>query len=54
MTRAHASLQSEELARSVSSGVHKCIAFGQEAAKEAAQFIREKVEQEKSQSKHKG
>jgi uncharacterized protein involved in exopolysaccharide biosynthesis len=52
VARARATLQSEELARSVSSGVHKCLDFSKEAAKEAAKLIREKIQQAQAQSKH--
>lgn len=43
-------LKSEELARSVNSGMHKCIAFGKEAAVEAAQFMREKLDEARTRS----
>ncbi len=41
-------LKSEELARSVNSGMHKCIAFGREAAFEAARVFREKIDKAQS------
>ncbi len=42
-TRTRATLQSQELARSVKSGMHKCIAFSKEAAWQTATLIREKI-----------
>lgn len=45
-----AALKSEELAKSVNSGMHKCIAFGKEAAFEAAQFMREKLDEARTRS----
>ncbi len=52
MTQARVVLQSEALARSVNSGLHKCIDFGKEAAAQAAKFMRERMQQAKSPSKH--
>ena len=43
-------LKSEELARSVNSGMHKCIAFGKETAFEAARLLREKIDEAQSPS----
>ena len=38
-------IKSDEFARSVNSGMHKCIDFGKEAAIEAARLIRERMEE---------
>ena len=46
----HSALKSEELARAVNSGMHKCIDFRKEAAQEVAKRIREKMEDAKSRS----
>jgi hypothetical protein len=44
-TRARAGLQSQEIARSVKSGMHKCIAFSKEAAWQTAVFLRDRVKE---------
>lgn len=49
ITRAQVALKSQELARSVNSGMHKCIDFGREAAKCTAELIREKMDEARSQ-----
>jgi hypothetical protein len=43
MTRMRAALRSQEIARSLNSGMHKCIAFGKEAAWQTAVLIRTKM-----------
>jgi len=43
--RARPAIKSDEFARSVNSGMHKCIDFGKEAAIEAAKLIRERMEE---------
>lgn len=50
VAQVHSALKSDELARSVNSGMHKCIDFGKEAALEAAKRIREKMDDAKSRS----
>jgi hypothetical protein len=49
ITRAQVAVKSQELARSVNSGMHKCIDFGREAAKCAAELIGEKMDEGRSQ-----
>jgi hypothetical protein len=46
----HAAINSEEFARSVNSGMHKCIDFSKEAARQTAQLIREKIDRAKASS----
>jgi hypothetical protein len=54
MARVQAALRSQDLARSVNSGMHKCIGFGKEAAKYTAGLIREKLDEATSQSEDSG
>jgi hypothetical protein len=54
MARVRAALQSQELARSVNSGMHKCIAFGREAAWQTAVLIHEKMDQSQARSRPAG
>jgi hypothetical protein len=48
-----AGVKSEEFAKSVNSGVHKCIDLGKEAAREAAKLIKEKMDEAKARSNKK-
>ncbi len=50
-TRMRAALQSQEVARSVKSGMHKCIAFSREAAWQTAAFVRDKIEESQARSR---
>ena len=43
-------IKSEELARSVSSGIHKCVDLGQVAAAELAKRIQTEIEKAQSES----
>jgi hypothetical protein len=54
MIRMRAALQSQEIARSVNSGMHKCIAFGREAAWQTAVLIHEKMDQSQAHSRPAG
>ncbi|HUT46516.1 MAG TPA: hypothetical protein VMX36_09535 [Sedimentisphaerales bacterium] len=40
-----AGFQSEEFAKSFNTGMHKCLAFGKDAAWRTAEFIREKLKE---------
>jgi hypothetical protein len=51
MVRMRAALQSQQIARSVNSGMHKCIAFGKEAAWQTAGFLRKKIDQSQARSR---
>lgn len=42
-------IKSEELARSVSSGIHKCVDLGQEAAVQVARRIQAQIEKAQSE-----
>jgi hypothetical protein len=42
-------IKSEELARSVSSGIHKCVGLGQEAAAELAKRIQAEIKKAQSE-----
>jgi hypothetical protein len=42
-------INSEALAKSVSSGIHKCVGFGQEAAAELAKRIQAEIEKAQSE-----
>ena len=42
---AHSALKSDAFAKSVNSGIHKCIDFGKDAARQAAERIREKIDE---------
>jgi hypothetical protein len=50
MTRTRAALQSQEMARSVNSGMHKCIAFSREAAWQTAGFLRDKIRESQARA----
>jgi hypothetical protein len=39
----HSVIKSDEFAKSLNSGVHKCIAFGKDAAQRAGEYIKEKM-----------
>lgn len=39
-------IKSEDFAESFNSGIHKCLAFGKDAALRTAKFIKEKVKEE--------
>ncbi|OHB66753.1 MAG: hypothetical protein A2Y76_02585 [Planctomycetes bacterium RBG_13_60_9] len=45
-----AALKSDDVAKLVNSGMHKCLGFSKEAAVEAAKLIQEKINEVKSQS----
>ena len=46
-----AGVKSEDVARSVNSGVHKCVDFGKEAAREAAKLIKKKMDEAQARAK---
>ncbi|MHC4293775.1 MAG: hypothetical protein ACYSTX_05710 [Planctomycetota bacterium] len=39
----HSVIKSDEFAKSLNSGVHKCIAFSKDAAERAGEYIKEKM-----------
>lgn len=47
---AYSGLTSDEFAKSVNSGMHKCIDLGKEAAARAAKLIKEKIDEAHSKS----
>jgi hypothetical protein len=51
---AYPRLNSNDVARSVNAGVHKCIAFGKQNAVRVAEMIQEKVEEARSRSSDEG
>ncbi len=46
-----AGVKSADVARSVNSGVHKCVDFGKEAAREAAKLIKKKMDEAQARAK---
>ena len=46
----HSVIKSDEFAKSFNSGVHKCIAFGKDAAERAGEYIKEKMHSDNSDS----
>jgi len=50
-SKVFAGVKSEEFAKSVNSGVHKCVDFGKEAAREAAKLIKKKMDEAQARSK---
>jgi hypothetical protein len=44
-------LKSDEFAQSLSTGMHKCVDFGKDAASRAAKFIKEKLEERQDQGR---
>ncbi len=47
---AYSTFKSDEFAKSLNSGIHKCIDFGKDAACHTAKFIKEKIEQRQLQT----
>jgi hypothetical protein len=47
---AHSVLKSDEFAKSFSSGMHKCIDYGKDAASRAGEFIRQKFDERRAES----
>jgi len=39
----HSAIKSDEFAKSLNSGLHKCISFGKDAAERAGQYLKEKI-----------
>ena len=50
-SKVFAGVKSEEFAKSVNSGVHKCVDFGKEAAREAAKLIKKKMDEAQARAK---
>ncbi len=43
-------IKSEEFAKSLNSGLHKCIDFGKEAAGHTAEYIKQKIDEKQNQA----